>query len=96
VLKRSRIALRHQDKHGGSRGSDGQKRLSYAGDQIDFVAHVNAPSSELIEQFNLKTNTEPRIRHRLVKYLSCRDCSSRHSCAALFTQPASQAANPTP
>ena len=66
MLERSRIALRQQDQHGGSRGGDCQQPLRDSCDKIDLIAHVNAPLSELIEQFNLKTNKGTRIRHRLV------------------------------
>jgi hypothetical protein len=37
-----------QDQHGNTRGGNGQKRLAESRDEIDFVAHVNAPLTELI------------------------------------------------
>jgi hypothetical protein len=53
VLKRAGTALCRkqrelQDQHGNTRGGDSQKRLAESRDEIDFVAHMNAPLIELI------------------------------------------------
>jgi hypothetical protein len=53
VLQRAGTALSRkqrelQDQHGNTRGGDSQKRLAESRDEIDFVAHMNAPLIELI------------------------------------------------
>ena len=50
-----------QDQYGDARGGDGKKRLPNSFDQIDVVAHVNAPLTEMV--FTVKRVRLPP-RHR--------------------------------
>jgi hypothetical protein len=52
-LKDVIAVLSQQDQHSGSSGGHRQKPLRDPRDIVNFVAHLIAPLSELIEQFSL-------------------------------------------
>jgi hypothetical protein len=54
-----------QNEHGDARGGDGKKRLPESFDQIDVVAHVNAPLTE--SQQNAPTATASQIGYLTVR-----------------------------
>ena len=54
-----------QNQHGDARGSDGKKRLPESFDQIDVIAHVNAPLTEMLLTVN-RMRLPPRHRERTI------------------------------
>lgn len=55
-----------QDQHRDARGGEGEKRLPYSFDQIDVVAHVNAP---LIEKVLHSQQSAPTAEAARIDYL---------------------------